>query len=243
VPDPTRLFVVGDGGVGVADTSRLESLAWVGPDLVSRPDRFIDGMLEPLTLFLVGAQDRQPVHAAAVARGGAAILLAGPSGAGKSTLAYALVRTGFALLADEPTYVQLEPRLRVWGRRPRIHLAPDAVRHFPELEGIPPTRLPSGKTKIVLDRPGGRRTRYAERAGVCLLRRGGAPALERTSPEEVVAELMTRLDPGFDLFAGTIGERIRRVAEGGAWHLTVGDSPDEVLPLLEEVACDLERRP
>ena len=47
-----------------------------------------------MTLLLVARQDRQPVHAAMVAGGSAALLLAGPTGVGKSTLAYAAHRAG-----------------------------------------------------------------------------------------------------------------------------------------------------
>ncbi|HSR43188.1 MAG TPA: hypothetical protein VLL48_13465, partial [Longimicrobiales bacterium] len=223
------------GGRGTADPLRSESRARVTPGLVANRDVFVEELLEPLTLFLLSARDRQPVHAAAVGRGDTAVLLAGPSGAGKSTLAYAASRSGFRVLADEPVYVQLHPRLRVWGRRSRIHLTPEARDHFPELAGVEARDLPSGKRKVVVD-PGDGGLPYAERAGLCILApgSGGRPSLEPVSPERAVAELATELDPGYDLFADTIDERIARVAEGGAWRLRLTRDPQAAVPLLGE---------
>lgn len=237
----TLLRVAWNGGMGVADTQRLESIAYVSADLVERKTGFVEGVLEPLTLFLLGALGREPLHAAAVVHGDAAILLAGPSGAGKSTLAYAAWRHGFSLLADEPVYVQLRPDFRVWGRRSRVHLVPDSTVHFPELRDHPPTRLPSGKAKIVVE-PRDRVRRYADHAGICLVGRhdGSRPTLERIAPERAVAQLSTNLDPGFDLFAGTIRERLAQIAQRGAWALSLNRSPDEALPLLDQVATELE---
>ena len=243
LPDPTRLFVATGLGFGVADTRRFESIAYVDRALLSRPDDFGDGMLDPLTLFLLGARDRQPLHATAIERGGVAILLAGPSGSGKSSLAWAALESGFRILAEEPVYIQIEPRLRVWGRTNRVRLPEDAVRHFPGIRQRP-TRLPNGKTKIVVS-AGPLAKPYAETAGLCILGRGdrSSPTLERVTTAEAVEKLARDLDPGFHLYADTIGERIRRVAERGAWHLSVGDSPADAIPLLEEVEAALASGP
>lgn len=219
-------------GSGTADTRNLRSCAHVSPALVARGNEFVERWLEPLTLFLLGALDREPLHAAAVVRGGVAIVLAGPSGAGKSTLAYAAVRDGFAVLADEPVYVQMRPRLRVWGRRARLHLNTDAAGLFPELAGRAPRRLVTGKTKIVVD--GSPHVPYAERAVLCLIDPEPVPraGLERLAPERAVAELTAHLDPGYALFTDTIGARIARLAKGGAWRLRRTRAPADAVPLL-----------
>ncbi|HEX7049391.1 MAG TPA: hypothetical protein VF188_04180 [Longimicrobiales bacterium] len=242
VPDPTRFFAMWDGGMGVADTQRLESVAYVTADLVANRAEFVAGVIEPLTLFLLGALNRQPVHAAAVVRGGNGILLTGPSGSGKSTISYAAHRHGYSLLSDEPVYVQMRPTLRVWGRRSQVRLPVEARTHFPELHDLAPTRLPGGKIKMVVNIED-RAQPYADHVGICLLRpgSGGKPALERASPGAVVAELVSGLDPGFDLFADTIGERLAAIAERGAWVLHVGRSPWDVLPLLDEITAELAR--
>ncbi len=242
VPNSDQMLVLAEGGLGLADTSRHESIAFVDRSLLSDRERFHDQVLDPLTLFLLGGLDRRPLHAAAVVRGGAAVLLTGPSGAGKSTLAYAARRAGFATLADEPVYLQMEPRLRVWGRRDRLHLPVEARRHFPELRDAVARPLPNGKRKIVVqgsERP----SRYAERAGICLLRRDPAadPALEPLAVSAVVDELTRSLDPGYDLFADGLGDSIARVAEAGAWALHWSGEPEEALPLLDRAATELSR--
>jgi hypothetical protein len=68
-------------------------------------------------LLTVALQHRRPdvyfLHAAAVARGGSALVLAAPPGTGKSTLALALVQRGFDYLSDELAPVDV-PGLRVY---------------------------------------------------------------------------------------------------------------------------------
>jgi hypothetical protein len=241
VPDPARMRVESFGARGSADTTRLESTAVVSTSMVARTD-FGEGVLEPLTLFLLGALDREPLHAAGIVQDGAALLLAGPSGAGKSTLAYAACRGNrYSLLADEPVYVQMHPVLRVWGRRPRVHLQADSCTHFPELCDIPARQLATGKTKIVLDLQ--ESPRLADRAGICLVSRapGQQTVLEPLTPEQVTAELGRSLEPGYDLFAHTMRDRIIRIAEGGAWRLQVGGAPGDAVPLLDRIAAKLAR--
>jgi len=62
---------------------------------------------------LTESRDGVLLHAAAVARGGRALVLAGPSGAGKSTLALALTASGAGYVTDE--WVQVAAGLRVRG--------------------------------------------------------------------------------------------------------------------------------
>jgi hypothetical protein len=240
VPDSTRMLIAAAGAEGLADTERLESIGYVSPSLLDHRFELSDGLIEPLTLFLLGALDRQPLHAAAIVRDGIAILLEGASGAGKSTLAYAARRFGFAPMCDEAVYVQLRPRLRVWSRRARVHLRPEARAHFPELLGLAETELPGDKRRLVIP-PVGEVPRYADRVGICLLRRGPHARLERVTPERVASELGERVEPGFDLYAETLAERARGVAKSGAWALTLGADPHEAAALLDGVAAELSR--
>lgn len=241
LPEATRLVVAAPGIAGEADAARGTSHAVIAGDVLRDRERFVHEVLDPLTLFLLGRRDRQPVHAAGIVRSGTALLLAGPSGTGKSTLTYAASRHGFSVLADEPVYVQLRPQLRVWGRRPRVHLPPDARMLFPELAAVEPRRLPTGKTKLVLDLDDG--PRCADRAVLCLLTRqpGGSAGIEAVDPESAIRTLTARLDPGFDLFADSIGERIARVAAGGAWVVRLTDDPRDALPLLDDIAATAGR--
>jgi hypothetical protein len=241
VPDPAHMTVESSEAAGVADTIKLESVAVVNQGMVARAAEFGEGVVEPLTVFLLAALDRVPLHAAAIMRDGVAILLAGPSGMGKSTLAYAACRNGYTLLADEPVYVQTHPVLRVWGRRPRLHLRGDARTWFPELGDLNPRPLLSGKNKIVIDLHD--HGRAAEHMGICLLSRAtdGAPSLERLTAQDVIAELATSLDEGYHLFADALPDRLARIAERGAWRLRVGNSPGGAVSLLDDVVRALAR--
>ncbi|MGH7505029.1 MAG: hypothetical protein ACRELX_05245, partial [Longimicrobiales bacterium] len=209
MPDGRRVLLTTPGSAGISDPDRREATAFVTAALVADAAHFRYGVIEALTIALLSQLDRQPVHAAALVRSGAALLLAGPSGAGKSTLAYAATRAGCAALAEDVVYVQLRPRLRVWGLAARLHLPEDAGHQFPDLDASRATLLASGKRKIALDlraagaMPG---LPFVERAGLCLLARapdGEAPAITRVSADEVMTALGRNIEPGFDVFSDT----------------------------------------
>ena len=237
VPDDGRLVVSAPGALGVVDIGRLDAVAYVTGEIVARRADFVDGILETLTLTLLGALDRQPVHAAGIVLGDLAVVLAGPSGVGKSTLAYAAQRRGDAVLSDEAIYVQMRPRLRVWGRRARIQLPVDARRHFAELGDVAPVRLTSGKTKMVIEVPDGCYRRYADRTALCLLARGDGvrPLLERVPTEALARTIGDTLEPGFDLYASTLRERVAQIAGRGGWRLWLRDAPEDALSALDEM--------
>ena len=73
------------------------------------------------------------IHAGAVAREGAAILLPGKAGSGKSTLVLALLRRGFAYLSDELGAIDPVTR-RIYPFEKRIGLDHAALAHFGDLE-------------------------------------------------------------------------------------------------------------
>ena len=243
LPRPTRMVLTTPGSRAWADAALREAAAEVTEALVRDREHFRSSVVEALTLFLLSRLDREPLHAAAVARGGAALLLAGRSGVGKSTLVYAAARSGLGVMAEDAVFLQLRP-FRVWGMPGHVHLTPASRAFFPELEGAAPTLRANGKTKIAvsLRALGAVAPRLvAERAGVCLLARGdGRPRLERLSSDEVARALTARLEPGFDHFAASIGERIRPLAERGGWRMTLPDFPPDALPLLHEMLDALE---
>lgn len=242
VPDQGRLLVATSGSFGIADASRRDACAYVTGELVGQADNFVEGILEPLTLTLLGSLDREPLHASSVVRAGAALLLAGPSGSGKSTLAYAAYRQGYKLLGDEVVYVQLDPGLRVWGRRGRVNLPLEARRYFPELAGRAPVQSLSGKQKIVVDVPPERRRFFAEKVALCLLVRSesGEPDLGSISQQEAVRHLTAYREVGFDLYQDTAAKRIAALAQGGAWLLKLGSDPQRAVSLLDQVVSHLE---
>ena len=237
-----RMWVRAGGSRGMADLARRTAFARVTPALVRDREHFRHGVLEALTLWMLTALDRQPLHAAALERDGAALLFAGRSGVGKSTLVYAALRAGLRVLTEDCAFLQGGPVPRVWGMPGFVHLLPDAVRWFPELAGAAPAPRPNGKTKIAVDvRAAGAAApaRGVERVGICLLARGPFPALEMLSPQAVEAGLTAHLEPGFHRFAATIGEPVRRLAARGGWRLTLPATPHDAVPLLHRLFDEL----
>jgi hypothetical protein len=237
-----RMWVRAGASRGVADIARRTAFARVTPALVRDREQFRHGVLEALTLWMLTALDRQPLHAAVLERDGAALLFAGQSGVGKSTLVYAAMRAGLRVLTEDCAFLQGGAVPRVWGMPGFVHLLPDAVRWFPELAGAAPTLRANGKIKLAVDvRAAGAAApaRGVERVGVCLLARGPLPALELLSPQAVEAELTAGLEPGFHRFAATIGEPIRRLAARGGWRLTLPGTPHDTIPLLHRLFDEL----
>jgi len=245
VPHRELLILSGGGCSGFADTARREAVVEVPVALLDEAAHFRSGVLEALALFLLARMDRDPLHAAAVARGGSALLLAGPSGVGKSTLVYAAARAGLRVLAEDAVFLQLDP-FRAWGMPRRVHLLPNTARFFPELSAVQPGLLFNGKTKLAVDLRGGggdgdeAASPMAERAGICLLARGSTPGIERLAAEAVVDALTAAPEPGFDLYADSVGARIRRVAEQGAWRMTLPPHPADAIPMLHHMLDTLD---
>lgn len=243
VPRRELLILSSAGCQGYADTLLGEAVAEVGEGLVDDREHFRCGVLEALALFMLARRNRDPLHAAAVVRGGTALLLAGRSGVGKSTLVYAAAGAGLRVLSEDAVFLQLDP-FRAWGMPRFIHLTPESVRFFPELAGVRPRLLANGKTKLALDlreRAPAAACVSATRAGVCLLARGAAPGMEPLGADEVVRVLTEAPEPGFDLYADSIGARIRHVAERGAWRMTLPAHPADAVPLLHRMLDEVER--
>ena len=241
----SRLRFSSPGSRGWSDAERREAHAVVTEGLVRDRQHFRYGVLEALALTLLTRLDREPLHAAALVRGDAALLLAGRSGVGKSTLAYAAVRAGLRVLTEDVVFLQLEP-FRAWGMPGYLHVPADSAVFFPELDGTAPAVRANGKIKIAV----GLRERGAlaprpvvDRAGVCLLRRGAPAGVEPLSPAQVLHALAEHPEEGFDAFAATIGERIVRLAEHGGWRLTLPAHPADAIPLLHQMFDALDRGP
>ena len=236
-----RLTIDRPGVAARASLDAMRAAARIAPGVVADPAA-VREILDTLTLFLVTRLDRQPVHAAAIAAGGTALVLTGPSGAGKSTLAYAAHAAGLRVLSDDAVYVQIEPRLRLWGTGRPIHLDPRAAEWFPELAGRPVVPRPHGRRKAAVDAPAAAPP-VAERAALCLLARGpGPPRAEALPPGEAVEAVASTLEPGFDAFEGTIRPRLEALAAGGAWRVVTGARPHDALPVLLEL-LDRARSP
>lgn len=143
-------FVLAVGGsVGFADRGAGFACAYLTPDLVD--DRLFTqvGFIECLGLYLTTRYRRATLHAAGLVQDGRCVLLTGRNGAGKSTLAYAAVRAGMQLLAEDVVYLEAESQpLVAWGNPWHLHLLPDGVRFFPELAAVTPVAQLNGETKL-----------------------------------------------------------------------------------------------
>jgi hypothetical protein len=234
LPEPHRLVLRLRDGDAHADASLGEAEAHVGPSSV-RADDFREGLLDHLALFLVTALDRCPIHASAIVHDGKAVLLAGASGMGKSSLTYAAMRAGYRVLADDAVYIERGAH-RLWGMPRRVHLSPDAVRHFPELGGRATTLRPDGRRKIPVDIPSSSRADvpWSGPVGLIVLSRSSPTAdVERISPAAAAADLRMTLQGGFARFSESLDDCLPMLTSGGCWRLQVTVEPSALVRRLD----------
>ena len=211
--------------------------------LVADRARFRTEMLEAAVLALLSCYDRHPVHAAAVAHRGHALLLAAPSGTGKSTLAYACHAHGLDLLGDDHVRVQLEPSPRVWGWPARVRLLAETAEHMGAR--YTPAHALDPKGKCVIDaRVGMSASRLvADEAAVCVLSRDGGPlALAPLAPAETARALEDQLAPGFDRFPTRWPSVVRALSARGGWRLNLSHDPHEAVAVVRDLLSRRSRR-
>jgi hypothetical protein len=224
--DGPRLQLMGAGVEGWADARTLTASCRVPRSLIAEPGRLSGEVIDTLLLFLLTRSGRTPLHAAGVLCGTTAVVLAGPSGSGKSTLSLAAMARGLQILSDDTVYIQLRPRLRIWGFPHPVHVFPADAPRF-----IQGTRLRGGKLKAVVPVPSWSEPAVADDVVVVLLARGEDVRLEPVEPSVAVAAL-SRLEPGFDLLGAESAEAIAAVTAHGAWRLTLARDPAAAIEVL-----------
>jgi hypothetical protein len=219
----SRLILSGDGIDGWADAGTLTAACTVPERLTGEPAKLAEDVTDTLLLFLLARSGRVPLHAAAFVHGGTAMLLAGPSGSGKSTLTLAAMSRGLRILSDDTVYIQLQPRLRIWGYPRPAHVFPADAPGF-----IGATRLRGGKLKIAIPVPPLSGPPVADEAALVLLKRGENIRLEAVTPAVATAAL-SHLEAGFDLLADESAAAIAAITARGAWQLTLARDPDKAI--------------
>ena len=230
-------------GVAESDPARRLVVVRASAALVADRARFRSDMLEAAVLAMLSCYDRHPVHAAAVAHGGHALLLAAPSGTGKSTLAYACHAHGLDLLGDDHVRVQLEPSLHVWGWPSRVRLLAETAERMGAAHEPAHALDPKGKS-VIDAREGMRASRLvATEATVCVLSRDGGPlALEPLAPADVARALEEQLAPGFDRFPARWPSVVRALTARGGWRLNLARDPHEAVPVVRDLLSPPSRR-
>ncbi len=226
--DGSVAAIHGPGVLARAELDRGHAYCVISTEYLHDPNTLRQEVIEPLVLMLLTRRDRTPLHASGFIVDGLAILLAGRSGAGKSCLARAADLAGFQVLSDDTVFVQLAPRLKVWGWPTAAHLlAPDAP------DGAGPTRSRNGKVKQVVPlRSVSQAAISCDRAALCFLARGNEAGLSRI-PAARVDEWLWPLDEGFDLLPGPIARATAKLSEGGAWELRLSSDPAEAIGVLD----------
>ncbi|MGZ5952802.1 MAG: hypothetical protein ACXWKT_00990 [Caulobacteraceae bacterium] len=211
---------------GWADARALTAFCRVSRDLAEQPGFLAGEVIDTLLLFLLCRSGRTPLHAAGVICGETAVLLAGPSGSGKSTLSLAALTRGLQILSDDTVYIQMLPRLRIWGLPRPLHVFPADAPRFTQ-----GTRLRGGKLKAAVAVPPWPGPPVAEEAAVVVLERGDRVRLEPIEPS-IAAAALSRLEPGFDLLAKESAQAIAAVTAFGTWRLTLTRDPGAAIDAL-----------
>ncbi|MCA1554990.1 MAG: serine kinase, partial [Chloroflexi bacterium] len=89
--------------------------------------------LLPLLNWWLSAEQQQVVHAAAVGRDGAGVLLVGPNHSGKSTAALACLTAGFEFAGDDHVLLGMKTQLSAHCLYSSAKLKPSQVQTFPDL--------------------------------------------------------------------------------------------------------------
>lgn len=145
------------GNMARGDLARGIGHVRVSGDVAADAEYLAYHFLEPLAYVLIGARNAAFLHASCVALEGEAVILAGTSGAGKTCLAYACARRGWTFISGDAVAASGEAvamsngDLRIAGRPFEIRFRQSAAELFPELQKLPRSLRPSGKTDIQVD--------------------------------------------------------------------------------------------
>lgn len=203
--------------------------------------------------ILSAAIDVAPVHAACLARDGCGVLLAGPSGAGKSTLTISLAKRGYALLADDWTYLSAagmgtnDSGIEAWSIPVPVKLLPDACGFFPELLAYHPEVSLNNEIAYEVcpeECFGVSRLLHCPVTVVVLLERTEKPGckIAPIRAEEAIDHLVKELEPLGGLLASCYERQsnlVRRLGNTSCYRFSFNDHPDTVAESLDRTLSSL----
>jgi hypothetical protein len=127
------------------------AMGFVSEQAASHAEFLRFAIVQSAAFGLVTHRSLAAVHSACIWRDGTMLMLRGIPGAGKSTLAYAALRRGFSMIAEDVVYAREESgRMMCYGLPWIMYMLPDAARFFPELEGQLTVERANGERKIGL---------------------------------------------------------------------------------------------
>jgi hypothetical protein len=229
------LSFIGDrDNFATADIARLTAAIFISEQTAADRTLLRWLFLDAMAYMLLTQRYVVSLHAACVARDGAAILLCGRSGAGKSTLSVACARAGFTFLADDCTWILTGTDTPVAiGKPHQARLRGDAARHFPELAGHPSRALPNGKLSMEVSTSLLTGVTTAKRSTVgrivFLDRHGEGEARIETMPSAEVQSLLLADLPSYGPEVNAAHERtVAMLASLPAHRLTYGSLADAI---------------
>ena len=185
------------------------------------------------------------LHCACLQYKGEGLLITGESGSGKSTLSFELARRGLDFVSDDWTYFsRAGADVLAWGLPTNIKLLPDAVVHFPELQNHLPSIHLNGELALEVTPEGinAKRTVCSRPGRIFVLERQSGWGFEaaRLAPNEIAAYFQQSLERLPACLARSREAQlatIRALAQGEAWHLRCGGSPQAIATHLLQF-CD-----
>lgn len=200
-------YSLDSGALSVLDADSSTGFFWVRDARDLRLHELGAPLLSLLGWFF-RARGTHLVHAAAVGRGGQAVLLSGPGGSGKSTTALACLAAGLEHVADDYALVSVAPAPVVHALFATAKLNADSLARFPDLAPAVgnPDRDAGEKALLRLGPAGGTRL-----AGTAALRAIVLPRVtERSAPA---------------LIPVTAGEALRALAPSSIFQLAGAGAP------------------
>lgn len=187
VGDATARFVVRPGGARVDATLAPEAAGAAAP--------VVQALHVPIALaFALRHHGVFHLHAAALADGDRAVLVAGDAMAGKTTLCVALLEAGLGALCDDAAYLAgREGAVRVQGVARPFHLRPATARAFPRAAALAGAPDAEGRRDLDPAAAWGAPRRGALTPGLLLfpeLARTPATRVERIAPADALGRLV-----------------------------------------------------